>query len=120
MMLPAGMRLGRYEVVEPLVRGGMGEVYRAHDSRLNRAVAIKIVARGADVSATVRQRFEREAQAVAQLDHPNVCRVYDVGHDLDIDYLVMECLEGETLAARMARGRLAPDEAVEIAHRIAD
>ena len=85
MILPAGTRLGPYEIVEPLGQGGMGEVYRARDVRLNRSVAIKIVARRTDVSTEVRERFDREAQAVARLDHPHVCRVYDVGHDRDLD-----------------------------------
>jgi tetratricopeptide (TPR) repeat protein len=120
MILPAGTRLGPYEIVEPLGRGGMGEVYRAHDSRLNRAVAIKIVARRAGLSAEVRERFDREAQAVARLDHPHVCRVYDVGHDRDLDYIVMEYLDGETLASRMARGPLPVDDAIDIACQIAD
>src|SRR5712692_10175581 len=109
MILPAGARLGPYEIVAPLASGGMGEVYRAHDLRLNRSVAIKIVARRAGVSAEVRERFDREAQAVARLDHPHVCRIYDVGHDRDLDYLVMEYLEGETLASRMSRGPLPLD-----------
>src|SRR5947209_6165174 len=120
MILPAGTRLGPYEIVEPLGKGGMGEVYRARDVRLNRSVAIKIVARRTDVSTEVRERFDREAQAVARLDHPHVCRVYDVGHDRDLDYLVMEYLEGETLAARLSRGPLPVDDAIDIACQIAD
>ena len=75
---------------------------------------------GAGVSAELRERFDREAKAVARLEHPNVCRVYDVGHDRDLDYLVMEYLEGETLASRMARGPLPVDEAIDIACQIAD
>jgi tetratricopeptide (TPR) repeat protein/TolB-like protein len=120
MMLAAGARLGPYEVVEPIGKGGMGEVYRAHDQRLNRSVAIKIVVGDAGVSAELRDRFAREAKAIASLEHPNVCRVYDVGHDRDVDYLVMEYLEGETLAGRMARGPLPVDAAIEIARQIAD
>ena len=120
MMLSPGTRLGPYEIVELLGAGGMGEVYRAHDRRLNRSVAIKIVAAGARVSADVRERFDREARAVARLEHPHVCRVYDVGHDQDLDFLVMEYLEGETLAGRLAGGPLAADEAVDLACQIAD
>jgi serine/threonine protein kinase/tetratricopeptide (TPR) repeat protein/TolB-like protein len=120
MILSPGTRLGPYEIVEPLGKGGMGEVYRANDLRLNRSVAIKIVPGGAGVSAERRERFDREAQAVAKLDHPNVCRVYDVGHDRDLDFLVMEYLEGETLASRMAEGALPVDDAIDIACQIAD
>ncbi len=120
MILPPGTCLGPYEIVEPLGKGGMGEVYRAHDRRLNRSVAIKIVVRSGAVSAELRERFEREAQAVARLDHPHVCRIYDIGHDRDLDYLVMEYLEGETLASRLSRGHLPGDEAIEIARQIAD
>ncbi len=120
MILSPGDRLGPYEIVEPLGKGGMGEVYRANDLRLNRSVAIKIVAGGATVSAERRERFDREAQAVAKLDHPNVCRVYDVGHDRDLDFLVMEYLEGETLAGRMADGALPVDDAIDVACQIAD
>jgi serine/threonine protein kinase len=98
----------------------MGEVYRAHDLRLNRSVAIKILAGGTAVSAERRERFDREAQAVARLEHPHVCRLYDVGHEHDLDYLVMEYLEGETLASRMSRGALPADEAIDIATQIAD
>jgi serine/threonine protein kinase/tetratricopeptide (TPR) repeat protein len=120
MILGAGVRLGPYEIVEPLGKGGMGEVYRAHDPRLNRSVAIKIIVRGASVTPEARERFNREAQAVAHLEHPNVCRIYDVGCDRDVDYLVMEYLEGETLADRMMRGPLPPPEAIAIAAQIAD
>jgi tetratricopeptide (TPR) repeat protein/TolB-like protein len=119
-MLAAGARLGPYEIVEPIGKGGMGEVYRAHDQRLNRSVAIKIVVGDAGVSAELRDRFDREAKAIASLEHPNVCRVYDVGHDRDVDYLVMEYLEGETLASRMARAPVPLDAAIDIARQIAD
>src|SRR3989442_550553 len=120
MSLPAGTRLGPYEIVEPIGQGGMGAVYRAHDLRLNRAVAIKTVVSGPDLSAERRERFDREARAVARLDHPHVCRLYDVGHERDLDYLVMEYVEGETLASRMARGPLPEDDAIDIACEIAD
>jgi serine/threonine protein kinase/tetratricopeptide (TPR) repeat protein/TolB-like protein len=120
MILSAGNRLGPYEIVAPLGKGGMGEVYRAQDLRLNRSVAIKIVAGGAGVSAELRERFDHEAKAIAGLEHPHVCRVYDVGHDQHLDYLVMEYLEGETLASRMARGPVPVDEAIDLACQIAD
>lgn len=120
MILPAGTRLGPYEIVEPLGRGGMADVYRAQDLRLNRSVAIKVVVNGPGVSADRRERFDREARAVARLDHPRVCRLYDVGHDRGLDYLVMDYLQGETLASRMARGPLPPHDAIEIACQIAD
>jgi serine/threonine protein kinase/tetratricopeptide (TPR) repeat protein len=120
MTLAAGTRLGPYEIVEPLGQGGMGEVYRASDLRLDRSVAIKIVDSGGAVSAELRERFDREAKAVARLEHPNICRIYDVGHDGGLDYFVMECLEGDTLASRMARGPMPADEAIEIARQIAD
>jgi len=120
MILTAGTRLGPYEIVEPLGKGGMGEVYRAQDLRLNRFVAIKIVLSGTRVTGEQRERFHREAQSVARLVHPYVCRLYDVGHDHDLDYLVMEFLEGETLASRMARGPLPVEDAVGIACQIAD
>jgi serine/threonine protein kinase/tetratricopeptide (TPR) repeat protein/TolB-like protein len=117
--LQAGTRLGPYAIVEPIGKGGMGEVYRADDHRLNRSVAIKIVSAGTDVSAEVREQFDREAKAIARLQHPNICRVYDVGRDRGLDYLVMEYLEGETLASRMARGHLPVDEAIDVACQIA-
>jgi len=120
MILDAGTRLGPYEILEPLGKGGMGEVYRAHDHRLNRSVAIKIVVGGPGVKAEMRERFDREAKAIGSLEHPNVCRVYDVGRDRDLDFLVMEYLDGETLASRMARGHLPVDEAIDIACQIAD
>jgi tetratricopeptide (TPR) repeat protein len=119
MILSTGTHLGPYEIVEPLGHGGMGEVYRARDPRLNRFVAIKIVLSGARVTAERREQFNREAQAVAALVHPNVCRIYDVGNDHDVDYLVMEYLEGETLASRMERGPLPIEDAVRIAGEIA-
>ncbi len=117
MRLDAGTRLGPYQIIEPLGKGGMGEVYRAEDVRLNRSVAVKIVTGGAgDLTA----RFHREAKSVARLEHPHVCRVYDVGHDQGFDYLVMECLDGETLASRMTHGRLSIEETVGIASEIAE
>src|SRR6185295_14928009 len=107
MPLAAGTRLGPYEVIAKLGEGGMGEVYRAHDTRLQRDVAVKVLP--ADVTRTpqARDRFRREARAVAALQHPNICTAFDIG-DLDDgdSYLVMELLQGETLQQRLARGRL--------------
>src|SRR5262249_38959596 len=115
-----GTQLGPYEVVAALGAGGMGEVYRAHDRRLDRTVAIKILNSDTRMGADVRERLQREARAVARLEHPHISRIYDVGHDAGLDYLVMEHLEGETLASRLARGRVPPAEAIRIATEIAD
>jgi tetratricopeptide (TPR) repeat protein/TolB-like protein len=117
MRFTAGTHVGPYEIVAPLDHGGMGEVYRAYDHRLKRSVAIKIVAAATD---DLRARFIREAQAVARVEHPHVCRVYDVGRDHDVDYLVMEYLEGETLASRLEREPLPVGEAIAIARQIAE
>jgi tetratricopeptide (TPR) repeat protein len=114
-----GTILGPYEIEALLGHGGMGDVYRARDRRLDRVVAIKIV-RSPAFSADVRAQFDREAGAVARLEHPHVCRLYDVGHDHDLDYLVMEYLEGETLASQMAAGALRIGDAIAIACQIAD
>ena len=118
MRFSAGTHFGPYEIVAPLGKGGMGEVYRAYDHRLKRSVAIKIVTAATD--GDLRARFIREAQAVARVEHPHVCRVYDVGRDHDVDYLVMEYLEGETLASRLERGPLPAGEAIAIARQIAE
>ena len=98
MPLTPGTRLGPYEILAPLGAGGMGEVYKARDTRLDRIVAIKLS------KENFSERFEREARVIAALNHPNICQLYDVGHQNGIDYLVMEFLEGETLAARITRG----------------
>jgi len=117
MALSAGARLGPYEIQSPLGAGGMGEVYRARDSRLNRTVAIKILP-SADPELKV--RFEREARAIAGLAHPHICTLYDVGQDAGTDYLVLEYLEGETLATRLQRGPLALDEVLKQGIEIAE
>jgi len=118
--LKQGMKLGPYEILAPLGAGGMGEVYRARDTRLDRIVAIKILPEhGADRDG-LRERFEREARAVASLNHPHICVLHDVGHQNGIDYLVMEYLEGETLAQRLAKGPLPPDQVLRHAMEIAD
>jgi serine/threonine-protein kinase len=118
MPLEPGVRLGAYEIVALVGAGGMGEVYRARDTRLDRIVAIKILPPG---NADLKVRFEREAKVISSLDHPNVCALYDVGHedDIDIDYLVMQFLEGETLASRIERGPLPVSEAMRIAGAVA-
>src|SRR5215469_10952170 len=127
MALSSCTKLGPYEIQSPLGAGGMGEVYRARDTRLDRSVAVKILPGHLSVSPEAKQRFEREARAISSLNHPNICTLYDVGHQDGTDYLVMEYLEGETLAARLIKGPLAPDlvlkygieicEGLETAHR---
>jgi serine/threonine protein kinase len=97
--LSAGAKLGNFEIVELLGRGGMGEVWKARDARLNRIVAIKILPPRLAGSAESRDRFEREARMIASFNHPDICTLHDVGHHGEVDYLVMEFLEGETLAA---------------------
>ena len=97
MTIASGSRLGPYEIVSRLGAGGMGEVWKARDARLDRSVAIKVLSKHLAASSEVRQRFEREAKTISQLSHPHVCALHDVGRDGEIDYLVMELLEGETL-----------------------
>jgi len=118
--LPAGAQLGPYRITGPIGAGGMGAVYRAHDTRLGRTVAIKLIRDSAALSSPARQRFEREARAIAALNHPHICAVYDVGSESGADYLVMEYVEGETLAAPLKRGPLALTEAIKIACQVAD
>ena len=106
MSLPAGTRLGPYEILGPLGAGGMGEVYRARDTRLDRLVAIKVLPDHLSGKPAARDRFDREARAISSLSHPNICALFDVGAAGEVDFLVMEFLEGETLADRLARGPL--------------
>src|SRR6186997_1572160 len=120
MTIQPGTALGRYEVRELLGAGGMGEVYRAIDTRLNRAVAIKVLAPGGASEDSVRARFEREAQVISSLNHPHICTLYDVGRQDGVDFLVMECLEGETLEHRLRRGPMGIDESVRCAIDVAD
>src|SRR5262247_330545 len=96
MSLSIGVRLGPYEILAPAGAGGMGEVYRARDTRLDRVVAVKVLPERFSQDPAARQRFEREARAVSSLSHPHVCTLHDVGSSGDVDYLVMEHLEGET------------------------
>src|SRR5713226_6560831 len=105
-MITAGSRLGPYEVLSPLGAGGMGEVWKARDTRLERTVAVKVLPSHLSSSEEMRQRFEREAKAISQLSHPHICALYDVGSHEGTEYLVMEYLEGETLATRLAKGPL--------------
>jgi serine/threonine protein kinase len=114
-----GRRIGPYELGALLGAGGMGEVYRARDTRLNRVVAIKVLPAGMSNDRDVRERFEREARAVATLNHPHICVLHDVGNQDGLDFLVMEHLEGETLAARLAKGPLATDQALQYAIQVA-
>ena len=111
MLLTSGTKLGPYEIQSPLGAGGMGEVYRAKDTRLDRTVAVKVLPSHLSDNPDARQRFDREARAISSLNHPNICTLYDVGYQDGIDFLVMEFLEGETLADRLQKGAL-PTELV--------
>ena len=102
MSLSPGTRLGPYELEASIGAGGMGEVYRAKDTRLDRMVAVKVLPDGLSRKAGLRQRFEREARAIASLNHPHICALHDVGQQDGVDFLVMEYLEGETLAERLS------------------
>jgi len=118
--LTLGARLGPYEIVSPLGAGGMGEVYRARDTRLGRSVAIKILPAQFSSDAERRQRFEREAKTISQLNHPHICVLHDLGRQDGIDYLVMECVEGETLATRLEKGPLPLEQILKYGAQIAD
>jgi eukaryotic-like serine/threonine-protein kinase len=119
MALPSGTKLGPYEVQSPLGAGGMGEVYRARDTRLDREVAIKVLPSHLSQNPDLRARFEREAKAISGLQHSNICVLYDVGRQDAVDFLVMEYLEGETLSARIKKGPLPLDEALKTAISVA-
>jgi serine/threonine-protein kinase len=120
MTLTAGVRLGPYEILALLGAGGMGEVYKAKDTRLNRIVALKVLPRHLRDNPELKERFEREAQAVAALNHAHICILHDIGHDSGTDFLVMEYLEGQTLAERLEKGALPLDHALQYAIQIAD
>jgi eukaryotic-like serine/threonine-protein kinase len=120
MSLQPGHKLGPYELGEPIGAGGMGEVYRARDTRLDRTVAVKILPKHLAETPEMRQRFELEARAISSLNHPHICSLYDVGEQDGVSYLVMEYLEGETLAARLARGPLPLSDVLKYAVQIAD
>ena len=117
MTLTAGTLLGPYEISAQIGVGGMGEVYKARDTRLDRTVAIKVLPSDVAGDPDPRARFEREARAVAALDHPHICGIYDVGSVDGTHYLVMPHLEGQTLAARLEKGPLPLDQALKIADR---
>jgi Tol biopolymer transport system component len=128
--LPSGARLGPYEILSPLGAGGMGEVYKARDTRLDRTVAIKILSEALAADPLFRERFDREARAISQLTHPHICTLYDVGEAVvspqssvaspdSVRFIVMECLQGETLADRLKKGALPLDEGLVVAMQIA-
>ena len=120
MPLAPGTRLGPYEIVAAIGAGGMGEVYSARDRRLDRSVAVKTLSASIADSPDARQRFEREAKAISRLSHPHICALYDVGHEGDVEYLVMELLEGETLARRLTKGPLPISQVLRYGREIAD
>jgi len=120
MPLALGTKLGPYEIVAPLGAGGMGEVYRARDTRLERAVAIKILPSQFSSDPVRKQRFEREAKTISNLNHPHICVLHDIGSQDGLDYLVMECVEGETLAKRLEKGPLALEQVLKLGAQIAD
>jgi eukaryotic-like serine/threonine-protein kinase len=120
MSLTPGTRLGPYQVLEPLGAGGMGVVYRGRDTRLDRTVAVKVLAAPLAADPQFRERFDREARSLSAINHPHICALYDIGRQDTVDFLVMELVEGESLAARLERGPLATDEALRIGSQVAD
>jgi len=118
--LSSGTKLGPYEIVSPVGAGGMGEVYRARDSRLDRTVAIKVLPSHHSSDSALRQRFEREARTISKFSHPNICTLHDIGTHDGLDYLVMEYIEGETLEQRLSKGPIAPSQALVYGIQIAD
>src|SRR6516165_8875687 len=120
MALSPGTTLGPYEIQSPLGVGGMGEVYRARDTRLERTVAIKILPQEMSRDPLRKQRFEREAKTVSHLNHPHICVLHDVGSQDGLSYLVMECMEGETLAKRLEKGPLPLEQVLKYGAQIAD
>ncbi|HET9319325.1 MAG TPA: protein kinase [Bryobacteraceae bacterium] len=120
MSLAPSTRLGPYEILSAIGAGGMGEVYRARDTRLDRTVAIKVLPEHLSSNPQLRERFEREAKAISSLSHPHICPLYDVGQQDGVDFLVMEHLEGETLAHRLKKGPLAAEQVLQYAIQITD
>ena len=118
--LPISTRLGPYEILAPLGAGGMGEVYRAKDTRLDRIVAIKVLPSHLSSNSDFRQRFDREARTVSALNHENICTLHDIGHQDGIHYLVMEFIDGETLGSRLKKGPLSATEVLRYSIQIAD
>src|ERR1700746_429418 len=119
MGLTSGTKLGPYEIVAPLGAGGMGEVYRARDTRLDRIVAIKVLPKHLADRPELRERFEREARTLAGLSHPHICTLYEVGRQDGVAFLAMEYVEGETLATRLLKGPLPLDQMLRYAIEIA-
>ena len=120
MPLQPGTTLGPYEILSPIGAGGMGEVYKARDTRLDRTVAIKVLPEHVASDPDLKQRFEREAKTISSLNHPHICTLHDIGSQDGIDFLVMEYLEGDTLAQRLEKGALPLDQALQVAIEIAD
>ncbi len=120
MPIQAGSRLGPYELTAPIGAGGMGEVWRAKDTRLDRSVAVKILPAAFAEDEERRQRFEREEKTISSLNHPHICTLFDVGHEGDVHFLVMELLEGETLADRLQKGPLPLDQVVKFGAEVAE
>src|ERR1700733_14434313 len=115
MALTSGTKLGPYEIQSPLGAGGMGEVYRARDVRLDRTVAVKVLASHLSSSPEQKERRERGAGAISSLNHPHICQLYDIGSQDGTDYLVMEFLEGKTLAERLRKGAMPLPEVLKVA-----
>jgi serine/threonine protein kinase/Tol biopolymer transport system component len=120
MGIASGTKLGPYEIQSPLGAGGMGEVYRARDTRLERVVAVKVLPANLSSDPALRQRLEREAKAVSKLSHPHICTLHDIGHQDGVDFLVMELVEGETLEHRLIKGPLPAEQTIRFAAQIAD
>src|SRR5262245_38078504 len=120
MSLSVGTKLGPYQIEALIGAGGMGEVYRAKDTRLDRTVAVKVLPSELSSKPGLRQRFEREARAIASLNHPHICALHDVGQQDGVDFLVMEYLEGETLAERLSHGAVKTELVLRSAIQIAD
>ena len=120
MPLSPGTQLGPYQILDPLGAGGMGEVYRCRDNRLNRIVALKILPKEMSNDPVLKQRLEREAKIISTLNHPHICVLHDIGSQHGVDYLVMECIEGETLAKRLERGPLQLEQVLKFGSQIAD
>src|ERR1700688_1691584 len=120
MTLTSGTKLRPYEIQSPLGAGGMGEVYRARDTRLDRAVAVKVLASHLSSSPELKQRMDREARAISSLNHPHICHLYDIGSHNGTDFLVMEFLEGETLAEKLRNGGLPLTEVFRIGIDVAE
>ena len=120
MALTPGSRLGPYEIVSAVGAGGMGEIFKARDTRLGRSVAIKVLPEAMAQDERFLTRFEREAKAISQLSHPNICTLHDIGRENGTSYLVMEFLEGETLADRLSRGPMPVKDVLRYGAEVAD